>query len=267
MLSKTELESQMEALGPWHHRIHIRDDIFTGSSAQKDATGQVVQSLQPERSLGLATKSILPNGLENRSFLDCACNAGGYSFAAKDRGAGRVFGFDVRDHWINQAKFVQTHRSANSSGISFEKCDLMDLKTLDEPFDITWFSGIFYHLADPVAGLKLAADQTKELLFLNTACLPHTEQEEPHLKLKLEGTEQLMSGVCRLSWMPSGPKVLMEILKWLGFAETKIYFWNSRTVSSVNHQPVAERIGIVAAREKGRLEAMKGMLKPIHVSN
>ena len=47
--------------------------------------------------------------------------------------------------------------------IRFEVCDLYALPELDLPsFDITLFNGIFYHLPEPVTGLKIAADLTKE---------------------------------------------------------------------------------------------------------
>ena len=47
--------------------------------------------------------------------------------------------------------------------------DLYDLPERGlEPFDLTIFKGIFYHLPDPVRGLKIAADLTKEALILDT---------------------------------------------------------------------------------------------------
>ena len=67
----------------------------------------------------------------------------------------------------------------------FEVADLLDLNSLDRIVDITWFSGLFYHLADPLAGLKTAADQTEDLLFVITAVAGSEpdEVEIPNLPL------------------------------------------------------------------------------------
>ena len=250
-------------MAPWHHSVEIRDGLTTDSSMQADGTGAIISHLNPLKSFDFATKGLFPNGLEGRSFLDCACNCGGYSFAAKDRGAGKTFGFDVRDHWIDQAKFIAKNREADSSNMTFQVADLMELGSGEQSFDVTWFSGIFYHLPDPVTGLKYAADRTKELLFLNTACMPYNAEqtEQPALHYKLEGTEQLMSGVHGLSWLPSGPLVLEQILKFLGFPETRIYYWKGAVESAAKKTPVA-RIGIVAARDAGRLDGLEGLKQP-----
>ena len=52
-------------------------------------------------------------------------------------------------------------------------CDLLDVgeRLGNERFDICLFKGIFYHLPDPVAGLKIVADRTDEVLILDTAAV------------------------------------------------------------------------------------------------
>jgi 23S rRNA G2069 N7-methylase RlmK/C1962 C5-methylase RlmI len=66
---------------------------------------------------------LYPNGLDGKRFLDCACNAGGYSLLASDLGA-YSFGFDVRDHWIEQARFLKRHFGKSDEQVRFEVCDL-----------------------------------------------------------------------------------------------------------------------------------------------
>ncbi len=257
------LIDNVQSMAPWHHRLKLRDGVFTESKKTNDLTKTVVHLVDPHQSFHFAIKHVLPNGMEGRSFLDCACNCGGHSFAAKDAGASRTHGFDVRDHWINQAKFVAKNREADSTGMTFEVADLMQIEGGGQDFDVTWFSGIFYHLPDPVTGLKYAADRTKELLFLNTSCSAYVpgEPENPALHYKKEGVEQLMSGVYGLSWLPSGPRVLKDILNWLGFPETRIYYWVSKPPNDTTQNPMS-RIGIVAAREPGRLDALPHLSQP-----
>lgn len=256
-----DLAQKIEAMAPWHHNILLRGDVRTIAEQKADATGANVTQVDADASFKKATGPILPNGMEGRSFLDCACNCGGYSFAAKSAGAGDVYGFDVRDHWIDQAKFVLEHREADCSGMVFEVADLSALASHEESYDVTWFSGIFYHLPDPIAGLKLAADRTNELLFLNTACMPLApgKPEVPSLQYKTEGTEQLMSGVYGPSWLPSGPIVLKEILGWLGFPEARTYMWVERNQQSGRR---SGRVAVVGAREAGRLDNMDDIARP-----
>lgn len=263
MKSDKDLLHDIEAMAPWHHGVLLRDSIFTTATKTTDAAGGTVHHYNADNAFQNATKTVFPRGMEGRSFLDCACNCGGYSFAAKDHGAGMVYGFDIRKHWIDQAHFVMENREADSSDMSFEIGNLMSLESHENEYDVTWFSGIFYHLPDPITGLKLAADKTKELLFLNTACLPQIPDipEVPALQYKLEGTEQLMSGIYGPSWLPSGPIVLTNILNWLGFPDVKVYFWIESNAEDFGRSKRG-RIGVVAAREKGRLDDLKAKPQP-----
>ena len=268
-LTNDALRAQADALGPWHHKVHLRDDIWTAQDEAPDATGTVPKLRDPSVSFQNQLMRLFPDGLQGRSFLDCACNCGGYSFLAKDNGAGRVLGFDVRKHWINQAEFIRKNRAAPSDGIEFRVADLLEIGDLGEDFDITWFSGIFYHLPDPVASLKLVADRTREILVLNTAVdwLEPGASEQPALRLKFEGVEELMSGVHGLAWMPSGPVMLERVLHWMGFPETRRVMWVQREVERMHRGELKKRrqarLAIVAAREAGRLDGINTLHEPI----
>jgi tRNA (mo5U34)-methyltransferase len=49
--------------------------------------------------------------------LDCACNCGAFLFWAKELGADECFGFDIRQHWIDQAEFLREHRAWPTEGM------------------------------------------------------------------------------------------------------------------------------------------------------
>ena len=267
-LSDENLIAALNALGPWHHQIQLRDEISTATERSIDATGDKPSLVNVARSFEQQVGQVFPDGLHGKSFLDCACNCGGYSFLAKDHGATRVLGFDVRDHWIDQAKFIAEHRDADSSGIEFRTADLLNIGGLQEKFDVTWFSGILYHLPDPVASLKLAADRTREIILVNTFCdwLAPGAVENPSLTYKKEGTQQLMSGVHEMSWLPSGPKVIKHMLNWMGFAETKTVGWNQAPEGQKDparpNGRIYARVSVVASREVGRLEGVRNIGQP-----
>ena len=253
-----QLVEQIKAMAPWHHDIELFDDFSTGKVFSPDGKlkredNQGVSLISPRRRFFGRMSQLFPDGLAGKSFLDCACNGGAYCFWARELDAERVIGFDVRDHWIDQAKFVQQHRTAGPvDRISFHVSDLYDLPKLNlEAVDLTYFSGIFYHLPDPVTGLKIAADLTQDLLILNTAMMPDPNNPRG-MTMARESRTHVMSGVHQLSWFPNGPETLRDILLWMGFPEQKISMLN------VKQDVPRSRIEIIAAREKGRLDDFDG---------
>jgi SAM-dependent methyltransferase len=189
--------------------------------------------------------SIYPEGLQGRSFLDCACNSGGHSIAAARHGAGRGFAFDARQHWVDQAQFLA--RNCGAPDLTVKRCTLDDLPGMGlEPFDVTLFAGIFYHLPDPVAGLKIAADMTKELLIVNTAVRPRRDRG---LILNFESDTHVLSGVDKLAWLPTGPAVMKDLLSWCGFRHSRIdLYWSSGPRGW-------KRLQMIAARDESALAA------------
>lgn len=242
-MSAQDLHDKIVSLGPWHHDVEVAPGVRTGVMALPGAYPPELGTpsvIRPEDALAGLIKEVYPGGLAGRSVLDCACNAGGYLFAAARLGAGRCFGFDVREHWIRQARFLSEHLP--SKNIEFATLDLASLPERRlAAFDVTLFNGIFYHLPDPIAGLRIAADHTKELLVLNTAALPG---DGDALVLSRESTTEVMSGAHGLAWLPTGDGVLRAILEWCGFPHARLRY----------DGPAAgkrRRLVILAARDAG----------------
>ncbi len=262
MTDVEQIKRDIVELAPWHINVQVTDGISTQVAVEEADAGNPeiefhVSFLDPRDGFVKTMQTMYPAGLQGRSFLDCACNCGAYSFWARELGAGRTFGFDVREHWIQQANFLLKHRGYED--MHFGVHDLMELPKLDLPqFDVTLFKGIFYHLPDPIHGLKIAGDLTKELLILNTA-VSNEFDPEPHLGglfLQLESADSFMSGVHRLNWYPTGPKVLTQILYWMGFDQIKLHY-------HIKSLPLTKDVGTMRG-QKGRLEIMaarrKGLL-------
>jgi tRNA (mo5U34)-methyltransferase len=212
----TSLREEMDRLGPWGMGIDVTPDLST--EPEPDPT------YKPREPFKALLSRAYPDGLQGRSVLDCACNCGAFLFWAKELGASECFGFDIRRHWIDQARFLLEHRPWPSEGMRFEVRDLYELPDMKiGPFDVTVFNGIFYHLPDPVRGLKVAADLTNELIIVNTAT--YSGHEDGFLAVQSESTEQLLSGVYGLNWLPTGPEVIRQVLSWTGFEETRVLSW------------------------------------------
>lgn len=243
------LLAELRRLAPWHLDVEVRNGIRTSDIVVLGTEGHgAVKVIDPRPAYVQLVRRIYPSGLGGLTVLDCACNCGGYVFWSKELDAGDCFGFDVREHWIRQARFLLEERSGPSDGIRFEVCDLYDLPAaIDGDFDISIFKGIFYHLPDPITGLKLVADRTKELLILNTAT--RSAAKDGFLAVANESPDWLMSGVYGLNWFPTGPRVLDAILSWMGFPATRVIFWEQESPGEAE----LGRIEMVAARDEATL--------------
>jgi tRNA (mo5U34)-methyltransferase len=259
-----ELRDQIVSLGPWAYDLQITPELSTRVSLETPPDnyppeiGHVNFSDPSGPFLGMM-RDIFPDGLAGRSVMDCACNGGIYLFCAKTLGAGRCFGFDVREHWIRQARFVAENRTTSpTDDMTFQVCDLYDVPKLGlEPFDVTFFHGIFYHLPDPVTGLKVAGDHTKELLVLNTTTI--RGYPEGVLVADEESRTWVRSGVYGLNWFPSGPEVLSHILNWMGFTETRCDRWRQRSGQRAARR---EELRMLAARDPETLRRYDEALAP-----
>ena len=245
-MSIEALKEEMRRLGPWHHDVEVLPGFSTASTNQSvDGDRAVHSTYSPDKMINdVVGQAYGEEGLTGRSFLDCGCNAGGHSFAAARLGANRVFAFDARKHWLDQAAFLA--RFAGMPQIAFGEMTLDDLRDAGmDPFDVTLISGLLYHIPDPVAGLKIAADLTRELLIVNTSWKPMPVQG---LLLNLESKSQVLSGIDGLAWLPTGPSVMLPILAWCGFPHVRIFSsW------AVPGPPYWSRMQIVAARDETTL--------------
>jgi tRNA (mo5U34)-methyltransferase len=258
-LSVEELREEVIRLGPWHLEVEITPEVSTQVSLEipPDAPGGTFYRMSfhsPREGFMRRMRRIFPNGLEGRSVMDCACNCGAYLLWCKELGAGDCYGFDAREHWIRQARFLAEHRG-QTDGVRFEVHDLYDLDRVDPGrFDVTLFNGIFYHLPDPVYGMKLAADRTDQLLVVNTAT--RLGAPDGTLVAAKEAPDRAMSGVHGLNWFPAGPGVMTRILNWMEFPEVRCSLWRIASRQDAGNG----RLEMIAAREHGFFTAYDGAL-------
>lgn len=245
-----DLREEIIRLGPWHLDVEVTPEmstrVFLEAPPETYPDLGRVQFQSPRERWMENMRFIYPEGLQGRTVLDCACNCGAYLFWAKELGAGDCFGFDAREHWITQARFLQRHRSGPNSGIQFEICDLYDVPKLGlEPFDITLFNGLFYHLYDPIGGLRIACDLTKELIHVGTAT--RKGMQDGLLVVDAENPDWAMSGLHNLRWLPTGPGAIEPILRWAGFEETAVASWWEKKEQAFG------RVQVVGSRTPGLL--------------
>lgn len=137
-----QLQSTIEAMGPWFHNLKI-NGVETA----------------PQHFLGdypsfkwARFQHVLPDDLQGCSVLDVGCNAGFYSLEMKRRNAGRVVAIDSDPRYLRQAEFAA--RQAGQT-IEFHEMSVYDVERLGEKFDLVLFMGVLYHLRHPLLALDL----------------------------------------------------------------------------------------------------------------
>jgi tRNA (mo5U34)-methyltransferase len=123
--------------------------------------------------------------LRGKTFLDVGAWDGYFSFAAERAGATRVValdhyvwkgtphGWEDRRHKLPpKQRGVELARRALRSEVEILVGDFttMDLGELDT-FDVVLFSGVLYHLQDPIGALQRVAQVTEQLAVIETASI------------------------------------------------------------------------------------------------
>ncbi len=105
---------------------------------------------------------VLPD-MSGASVLEVGCNAGFYAFECKRRGARRVVGVDVDEHYLAQARLAAEVLELQ---VEFRRASVYDLAREPETFDYVLFMGLLYHLRYPLYALDLLVRKTRrELIF------------------------------------------------------------------------------------------------------
>jgi tRNA (mo5U34)-methyltransferase len=151
--------------------------------------------------------------LKGKTFIDVgACN-GAYSAEAKKRGASRVVAADVW-RYPRMGTRANIELVSQALGLPIETMYL-DIEQPLPPrigrFDVVLFAGVFYHLLDPIAGLRRAADLARDLLIVETHVI--SEFEKPAMVF-YPGDELDGDGS---NWWGPNVACMTALLKTIGF--------------------------------------------------
>ncbi|MFI4969835.1 MAG: class I SAM-dependent methyltransferase, partial [Lysobacterales bacterium] len=144
---------------PWHHSIRLFPDLVINGSKSPEL-------LERECSAILGTIA-----LEGRSVLDIGSWNGYFAFEAKRAGAARVIASD------SLCWHLPLFRGRETFDLARECLDLdIETKVIGPtelpgdltPVDVVLFLGVFYHMHDPIAVLKNAANVVRDVLVIET---------------------------------------------------------------------------------------------------
>ena len=165
-LTQEELQSRIEALGPWFHNMEVGGIRTAPDHFLFDYPNVVFQRFA----------AALPADLSGKSVLDIGCNAGFYSMEMKRRGAARVLGIDADPDYLAQARFAAEVAELD---IEFEQLSVYDVGALGERFDLVIFMGVLYHLRHPLLALDLIHEHVVGDLLLFQSTLRGSTETMP----------------------------------------------------------------------------------------
>jgi tRNA (mo5U34)-methyltransferase len=190
----------------WFHSIDLGNGVITPGSKTPE-----IHAKESDAIFG-------PIKMDGASVIDIGAWNGFYSFAAKRRGAGRVLATDHycwnHEHFRGRETF-ELARSVLDLDIEALDIDVPELspKRVGGTFDVVLFLGVFYHLFDPIDGLRRAAALAKEVMVVET----HTDLGEIDRPAMVMYPGRELDGDPTNWWGPNNACV-RELLKTMGFS-------------------------------------------------
>lgn len=157
---------ETDGLG-WYQNIDLKNGLQTKS---RRIWGEDLD--HPQKRFSEVAVAI-PEDLTGLSVLDIGCNAGYFSFVAKDRGAEYVCGVDLKQGYIDQAKFCAEVRDQD---LDFRVLDIYELNQLGRTFDLVLCVGILYHCRHLLMAVEQASLCASGSIVVETAIHPHHQE-------------------------------------------------------------------------------------------
>jgi tRNA (mo5U34)-methyltransferase len=155
------LEEGLRARAPWFYPLRFANgattESITADIAQIHTTCTDAIFSHLDRLFGHRWETVRA--------LDIACHEGWFSFQTAARGAASVLGYDIRPEHIAKAQWLR-----EVTGLTNTHFEVRDLFALDPSalgtFELVFFVGIFYHLENPMAALRIARSLTQGVCVL-----------------------------------------------------------------------------------------------------
>jgi tRNA (mo5U34)-methyltransferase len=207
----SDIQSQLDQYY-WHHTIDLGRGIVTNGAGSRDVIEGYYHALYDN--LDLVGKDLLDIGAWN----------GAYSFEAKRRGCARVVASDKYCWTAPRFKGRETFdlaRSINGLDVEAHEIDVPDITPSSAgTFDVVLFSGVFYHLINPVHLTRQISECARHVLILET----HQDLLDDHRPGMVFYPGAEINGDSSNWWGPN-PRAIYGMLREFGFA--RIFYQDS----------------------------------------
>lgn len=196
--SKKEIKKLFDSV-TWYHTFNINHVINNKTNTSLQYQMWAAQNI--------------PDDLSGKSVLDIGCADGFYSFLAESRGAKRVVAVDFMK-WDG----FDVAKKLLDSKVEHKILTVEDLDQLEEKFDVVFFFGVYYHLANPVDALQK--------IFLkvndggNAFLAGHIVDSGESLMCYYDEFE--MHPNDDSNWWAASPSCITQIAKRVGFKDAKL---------------------------------------------
>ena len=227
-MDTSEIESEVRRLAPWHHDIELPHGVHTHVPDLSKRDVERTRTPNLIRHMWDKAEQACGGSLQGLRVLDVACNCGGFSVHAAQRGADYVLGFDIASRYIEQARFVQSQ--LDLPALDFQQLSIDDLDPeVHGTFDLTLCFGILYHLENPVGALKRLSAVTGSVMVVDTNLDPNTFGKAPLWRMNVAraaSTKHKASSTALWRTEDSAQfrpndRAVVELLKFVGFPDVE----------------------------------------------
>lgn len=166
-IDSAELQKQVDSFPYWYQRIYLGNNVYT----------------LPEKAFheGVWARLLMayPANLMGASVLDVGCNAGYFSIQHKLLGAGRTVGIESIETYQKQAELC---RQVWDLDIEYLAMDAHEVDQLDEEFDIVVFTGILYHLKNPLQVLEAVGRVCRDAILIETEIIAESGKNRVYVR-------------------------------------------------------------------------------------
>ena len=181
---RDELLALVRSFPYWYQRIYLGHGVHT--LADPMFHEGVWARLEPA----------IPADLRGASVLDVGTNAGFFALQMKWRNAGRVVGLESIDEYLRQAEFCRRIWNAD---ISYLPLDAHQVSSLRETFDVVMFTGILYHLKNPLQVLEDVGRICRDAIVVETEII--VEDPGNRVAVRQGPTNQTQVTACSKGFM------------------------------------------------------------------
>lgn len=220
-MNDEELRARVGELAPWHCDVELRPGVRTGVGQAAHRAGFVdLSAFELGLSRYVDAKSI-------RSAVDVGGNAG-YRLWSTWRHCGGLnlaTLVEPRGHWTDQAELLREELGIfrrRDRAVYIKRTDVTTwLAGLyhEEKFDFVIFSGLLYHLANPLHVLRELGKRAGQVLALSTVADPSVGRNA--WRLYTEPTT-ILHGQDGVAFWPGGAEAITPILRSVGFTDFHI---------------------------------------------